>query len=107
MNEAAEVLLWGKRIGVVSRLDGVPYVSFAYDGEFRDAGLEPAPLVMPVGANVYSFPELPLGSFHGLPGLLADSVPDKFGNAVIGAWLRAQGRLPDSLTPGRRATRWP
>ena len=102
MNEAAEVLLWGKRIGVVSHLDGVPYVSFAYDGEFRDAGLEPAPLVMPVGANVYSFPELPLGSFHGLPGLLADSVPDKFGNAVIGAWLRAQGRLPDSLTPIER-----
>ena len=102
MNEAAEVLMWGKRIGVVSRLDGMPYVSFAYDGEFRDAGLEPAPLMMPVAMNTYSFPALPTRSFHGLPGLLSDSLPDKFGNAVIGAWLEAQGRLPDSLTPIER-----
>ena len=102
MNEAAEVLLWGRRIGVVSRLDGVPYVSFAYDAEFREAGIEPSPLMMPVGAEVYSFPEIPYNSFHGLPGMLSDSVPDKFGNAVIGAWLRAQGRLPDSLSPIER-----
>ena len=102
MNEAAEVLLWGKRIGVVSRIDGSPCVSFAYDAEFRESGLEPAPLMMPVGRNVYSFPALPAVSFHGLPGMLSDSVPDKFGNAVIGAWLTSQGRLPDSLTPIER-----
>lgn len=102
MNEAAEVLLWGRRIGVVSRSDGVPYVSFAYDAEFREAGIEPSPLMMPVGVEVYSFPEIPYNSFHGLPGMLSDSVPDKFGNAVIGAWLKAQGRLPDSLSPIER-----
>ena len=102
MNEAAEVLLWGRRIGVVSRSDGVPYVSFAYDAEFREAGIEPSPLMMPVGAEVYSFPEIPYNSFHGLPGMLSDSVPDKFGNAVIGVWLKAQGRLPDSLSPIER-----
>ena len=102
MNEAAEVLLWGRRIGVVSRSDGVPYVSFAYDAEFREAGIEPSPLMMPVGTEVYSFPEIPYNSFHGLPGMLSDSVPDKFGNAVIGAWLRAQGRLPDRLSPIER-----
>ena len=102
MNEAAEVLLWGKRIGVVSRLDGSPYASFAYDAEFRESGLEPAPLTMPVGTGVYSFPALPAVSFHGLPGMLSDSVPDKFGNAVIAAWLTLQGRLPDSLTPIER-----
>ena len=102
MNEAAEVMLWEHRIGVVSRLSDSPYVSFAYDAEFRDSGLEPAPLMMPVGTNVYSFPALPFGSFHGLPGLLSDSVPDKFGNAVIAAWLAIQGRLPDSLTPIER-----
>ena len=102
MNEAAEVMLWGHRIGVVSRLSDSPYASFAYDAEFRESGLEPAPLMMPVGTNVYSFPALPFGSFHGLPGLLSDSVPDKFGNAVISAWLALQGRLPDSLTPIER-----
>ena len=102
MNEAAEVFLWGRRIGVTSRLDGVPYASFAYDAEFRDFGIEPSPLMMPVGTGSYSFPALPQMSFHGLPGMLSDSVPDKFGNAVIGAWLKSQGRLPDSLTPIER-----
>ncbi len=102
MNEAVEVLLWGRRIGVASRLDGVPYASFAYDPDFRESGLEPSPLMMPVGMGVYSFPNLAPVSFHGLPGLLADSVPDKFGNAVLGAWLKSQGRLPESLTPIER-----
>jgi serine/threonine-protein kinase HipA len=102
MNEAVEVLLWGQRIGVASRVDGVPYASFAYDSDFRGSGLEPSPLMMPVGIGTYSFPNLAQPSFHGLPGLLADSVPDKFGNAVIGAWLKSQGRLPESLTPIER-----
>ena len=102
MNEAAEVFLWGRRIGVASRLDGVPYVSFAYDADFREMVIEPSPLMMPVGVGPYSFPSLPQMSFHGLPGMLSDSVPDKFGNAVIGAWLTSQGRLPDSLTPIER-----
>ena len=102
MNEAVEVLLWGRRIGVASRLDGVPYVSFAYDSDFRQTGMEPSPLMMPVGVRAYSFPDLAQVSFHGLPGLLSDSVPDKFGNAVLGAWLKVQGRLPGSLTPIER-----
>ncbi len=102
VNEAAEVFMWGRRIGVASRQDGVPYAMFAYDPEFRESSLEPSPLMMPVGIGSYSFPELPRMSFHGLPGMLSDSLPDKFGNAVIGAWLKAQGRLPDSLTPIER-----
>ena len=102
MNEAVEVLLWGHRIGVASRLDGVPYTSFAYDSDFRQKGIEPSPLMMPVGVGAYSFPSLAQISFHGLPGLLSDSVPDKFGNAVLGAWLKTQGRLPGSLTPIER-----
>lgn len=102
MNEAVEVFLWGKRIGVASRLEGVPYAVFAYDSAFRDAGLEPSPLLMPVGTTAYSFPELSSASFHGLPGMLSDSLPDKFGNAVIGTWLQGQGRLPNSMTPIER-----
>ena len=102
MSEAVEVLLWGRRIGVASRVDGEPCASFAYDREFQDAGIEPSPLMMPVGIAAYSFPALPQGSFHGLPGMLSDSVPDKFGNAVIRAWLKTQGRLLESLTPIER-----
>ena len=102
MNESAEVLLWGTRIGVVSREGDTPYVKFAYDAAFLDSGIEPSPLTMPLAAKVYEFPELQERSFHGLPGLLSDSVPDKFGNAVIDVWLRAQGRPPDSLSPIER-----
>ena len=58
--------------------------------------------MMPVGQRTFEFPELPYRSFHGLPGLLSDSVPDKFGNAVINVWLKSQGRMPDSLTPVER-----
>ena len=62
MSEAVEVLLWGRRIGVASRVDGAPCASFAYDREFRDAGIEPSPLMMPVGIAAYSFPALPQGN---------------------------------------------
>jgi serine/threonine-protein kinase HipA len=57
---------------------------------------------MPLGGRVYLFPELPLKTFHGLPGLLADSLPDRFGNALIDAWLAAQGRAPDSFNAVER-----
>lgn len=73
MSEAVEVLLWGRRIGVASRVDGAPCASFAYDREFRDAGIEPSPLMMPVGIAAYSFPALPQGSFHGLPGARSET----------------------------------
>lgn len=47
---------------------------------------------MPPGRQVYRFPALALESFQGLPGLLADALPDKYGNALIDAWLATQGR---------------
>lgn len=57
---------------------------------------------MPLGPDPYEFPALPKDAFKGLPGLLADSLPDKFGNALIDAWLAQQGRLPDSFNPVER-----
>lgn len=102
MNEAAEVLLWGARIGYVSHAGDAPCAEFAYDPAFQGAGLEPSPLVMPVSAVRYSFPALSWPSFRGLPGMLADSLPDKFGNAVLDGWLKAQGREPGSLSPIER-----
>ena len=100
--ESADIFLWGVRIGSVSRKDGAPCVDFEYSPELYGAGIEPSPLMMPVGRKVFSFPELPERSFHGLPGLLSDSVPDKFGNAVIDVWLRGQEREPGSLSPIER-----
>ena len=93
----AAVHLWGRRIGAVSLDAGETYARFEYEPAFTRSGIQVAPLVMPLAPTVYTFPSLPPISFHGLPGLLADSLPDKFGNALIDAWLATQGRTPDSF----------
>ncbi|MFW6089887.1 MAG: HipA N-terminal domain-containing protein, partial [Gemmatimonadota bacterium] len=92
--DLAEVRLWGRRIGAVSQADDEDVARFQYDPEFAGSGIEVAPLTMPLARAPYSFPGLARESFHGLPGLLADSLPDKFGNALIDAWLARQGRTP-------------
>jgi serine/threonine-protein kinase HipA len=88
----AEVQLWGRTIGAVSLDSGRDVAAFQYDPAFARSGIELSPLVMPLSERVYEFPALPRNTFHGLPGLLADSLPDKFGNALIDAWLATQGR---------------
>lgn len=93
----AEVRMWGRKIGAVA-VDGVGGVaSFEYTEAFSRSGIEIAPLMMPLGPTIYRFPGLPDRTFHGLPGMLADALPDKFGNAVIDAWLASQGRLPGDI----------
>lgn len=94
---AAEIMLWGTRIGTVSLNEDTGFASFEYDREFIRSGIEIAPVAMPLSARVYTFPELLKNSFHGLPGLLADSLPDKYGNAVINSWLESQGRSAESF----------
>lgn len=76
--------------------------SFQYDAEFAGSGIEVAPLTMPLRLDPYSFPALPAEAFQGLPGLLADSLPDRYGHALIDAWLAAQGRSPASFNAVER-----
>ena len=102
MSTLAEVRLWGKTIGAVSLQDGEDVASFEYDAEFAQSGIQVAPIVMPLSRRVYRFPELSRPTFLGLPGLLADSLPDKFGNALIDAWLASQGRQPGSFNAVER-----
>lgn len=102
MSTLAEVRLWGKTIGAVSLQDAEDVASFEYDAEFAQSGIQVAPIVMPLSRRVYRFPELSRPTFLGLPGLLADSLPDKFGNALIDAWLASQGRQPDSFNAVER-----
>lgn len=98
----AEVRLWGRTIGAVSMATGSDVASFQYEPAFAASGIEIAPLVMPLSEQVYTFPALPRASFHGLPGLLADSLPDRFGNNLIDAWLATQGRTPASFSAVER-----
>ena len=93
----AAVNLWGRRIGAVSQEGAGETAVFQFDPAFRDARIELSPLRMPVRTAPYSFPTLAFDSFRGLPGMLADSLPDDFGNAVIDAWLARQGRRADSF----------
>ena len=89
--------MWGRQIGAVS-IDGPGMVAtFEYTAAFARSGIEVAPLMMPLSRQIYTFPDLPQVSFHGLPAILADALPDKFGNAVIDVWLAAQGRLPQDI----------
>lgn len=96
MSDEAEVRLWGEWIGAVLLEPGEETAVFQYTPSFARSGIEVSPLAMPLRSEPYSFPELPYGSFKGLPGLLADSLPDKYGNALIDAWLSRQGREPQS-----------
>ncbi len=102
MTTVAEVQMWGRTIGAVSMADGENIAAFEYDPVFALSGIEISPLTLPLARKVYTFPELSRQTFHGLPGLLADSLPDKFGNALINAWLASQGRQPDSFNAVER-----
>lgn len=98
----ASVNLWGRRIGAVSWIGEREIGVFQYAPEFIGSGIEIAPLTMPLRATPYEFGALPRETFRGLPGLLADSLPDRFGNALIDAWLASRGRRPDSFDPVER-----
>ncbi len=95
----ASVLLWGRRIGAVSWDEARGIGVFQYDPEFVGAGIEVAPLTMPVREAPYEFPALRGETFQGLPGMLADALPDRFGNRLIDAWLAETGRDPDHFNP--------
>lgn len=76
--------------------------AFEYAPGFIKTGIELSPLKMPLARRIYTFPELAFNTFRGLPGLIADSLPDDFGNAVLNAWVASQGHSPADITPLQR-----
>ena len=102
MISLAEVQLWGRTIGAVQWNSVRQLGVFEYAPEFLRSGIELAPLHMPLRAGRFSFPQLAHETFKGLPGMLADALPDKFGNLLIDQWLVAQGRDPGSFNPVER-----
>ncbi len=104
---AAEVWLWEKLAGAVLWDEKEQLASFEFDQGFLRSGWDIAPITMPLrqGKRLYVFPEIRRGrndgfdTFKGLPGLLADMLPDKYGNQLINAWLVQNGRPTDSLNP--------
>ena len=98
MNDTAEVYLWGTRIGIIHQEITKAYASFEYDKDFLNSGIEVSPLRMPLGRNIYEFPGLIGDPFYGMPGLVADSLPDRFGNTVIEQWLMTLGKSLSDFT---------
>jgi serine/threonine-protein kinase HipA len=99
-----EVRIWGQSVGAVAPLQGKPgFYEFQYAPAFENSGLELSPLRMKLKAkHRFSFPELAPGTFHGLPGLLADALPDTFGNALIDEYLTRHGTRTDEITTLQR-----
>ena len=99
---SAIIQLYGTSIGAVSWDPDRELGIFEYDSGFLGSGIGVAPITMPLGPGRFSFPNLSRDTFKGLPGLLADSLPDKFGNLLINQWLTQQGRSPESFDPVER-----
>jgi serine/threonine-protein kinase HipA len=99
---AGEITLWGATVGFVAWDLEKNAAAFEYDRGFQDMGVELAPMMMPLSDKVYSFPSLNRETYKGLPGMLADSLPDKFGNDVINQWLAETGRTAESFNAVER-----
>lgn len=103
----AFVKIWGELVGAVAWDQKTGVASFEYDTKFKKLVWDLSPLKMPIHAenNIFSFSELRkkkdqhLDTFKGLPGLLADVLPDRYGNQLINLWLAQQGRAPESMNP--------
>lgn len=100
--DVIEVVLWGRRIGAARWDDATHSAVYEYDPAMLKSGIEVSPLRLPLGPGQFRFPELVRTGFRGLPGLLADSLPDSFGNAVIDRWLAGHGRDAASFSPIER-----
>lgn len=107
MVEVAQIKLWGKLVGAVTWDEDQHLANFQYDDLFIESGYDLSPLKMPLRNKnrIYSFPELrpsrnsQFDTFKGLPGLLADVLPDKYGNQLMNLWLARNGRAENSMNP--------
>lgn len=100
----AQVYLWGEYLGAVRWNPNEGFADFEYTPQFVESKLEVSPIIMPlVNRHVFSFPALQRSiTFRGLPGLLADSLPEKFGNKLLTVWMAKKGLSFDDLDPVAR-----
>ena len=98
--DVVEVRIWGKRVGAVLLDTATNYYAFEYDPKWVKTGIELAPLRMPLSAarEPFLFTDLPEATYQRLPAILADALPDRFGNALIDAWMAERGVASDRVT---------
>ena len=99
--DLVEVKCWGARVGAIALDERSGFYVFEYDETWRDTAVELAPTTMPAGARSprFIFPNLAPATYYRLPSMIADSLPDDFGNALTTAYLAREGVLPENITP--------
>jgi serine/threonine-protein kinase HipA len=96
--DVIEVRAWRSLVGAVALDPATGVYAFEYAPEWITRGIELAPLHMPLASRPYEFPGLSRATYYGLPALLADALPDAFGNALVNAWMAEQGVAPGEIT---------
>jgi serine/threonine-protein kinase HipA len=98
--DVIEVLLWGKRVGATAADPALGCYAFEYEPAWKRRDIELAPLTMPLSdrRQTFTFPALPKPTYFGLPSMLADALPDDFGNALIDAWMATKGIEKSAVT---------
>lgn len=103
MVTTAFINIWNKRVGAIAWEEDIELAYFEFEPAFLSNGWDLSPLKMPIAGaerRVFSFPDVRgTTTFKGLPGLLADVLPDKYGNSLINAWLAINGRPSNSMNP--------
>jgi serine/threonine-protein kinase HipA len=99
--DVVEVRCWGKRVGAIALDERSGFYAFQYDRDWFTERTELAPTTMPIasGTRPFVFPTLLVTTYHRLPSMIADSIPDDFGNALTTAYLANEGVSPDQITP--------
>ncbi|MDE3107965.1 MAG: type II toxin-antitoxin system HipA family toxin [Acidobacteriota bacterium] len=96
--DVIEVRAWGRRVGALALDPTTEFYAFEYDGEWLVNGEDLSPLHLPRRRGVFVFPELSRRTYYGLPALIADALPDRFGNALVDAWMADQGVVASEIT---------
>lgn len=102
MVDAINVKYHDHDVGAVSFDRETGIGAFEYEPSFIKKDIELSPLKMPASKTIFTFPGLDRATFKGLPGLIADSLPDDFGNVVLNAWVASQGRISSDISPLER-----
>ncbi|MFC1510195.1 type II toxin-antitoxin system HipA family toxin [Candidatus Omnitrophota bacterium] len=105
--DIAEIYLWSNKVGAVGWDNETNVATFEFEKKFLESIYDIAPLWMPLeearrGVTKFSFPDINKLTYKGLPGLLADALPDNYGNKIIDIWLARQGRSPKDFSPVER-----
>jgi len=103
MVDVAYINIWGRRAGAVAWDKARQFATIEFDANFIKEAIDLSPVVMPIedllrGNRIFSFPNLSRQTFRGLPGLLADSLPDRYGNRLIDEWLAIWGKSSEDFS---------